>query len=484
MSEKIDELKNKTIKGFFWRFNERVASQVVGLIVSVVLARLLEPSEYGIIALTMIFMSVANVLSVSGLGASLIQKKDADDLDFSTMFYAGLGLSIIMYIILFIASPFIAYACNNGQVESVLCVLGLMLPISAINSIQQAYVSRELNFKKFFYATLVGTVSSGIIGIAMAYYGYGVWALVGQMLSSNIINTFVLNRIIKWHPTRSFSIQRFKELYKFGLNFMGANLMGTLFNELKSFVIGVKYLPADLAFYKRGEQLPAIISDNINNTINTVIFPAISKIQDNKQDVKHAIRRSMMTSSYVMTPLLFFMAASADNITLLLLTEKWMPCVPYMRVICISYCVSILGTANLQAFNAVGRSDITFKLEFIKKPLYLIMIFLTMWISPLAIAIGNLIYGVIATSINAWPNKKLIDYKIIEQLKDVYPQFIISAVIGLVVFIVGFISLSPYLMLLIQILIGLGLYILLSIMFSLESYKYVLNTIKNFTQCL
>lgn len=480
MSGKTDELKNKTIKGFFWRFNERVASQVVGLIVSVVLARLLGPSEYGVIALTMIFMSIANVLSVSGLGASLIQKKDVDDLDFSTMFYASLGLSVIIYVILFLASPFIAYVCNNDQVESVLCVLGLMLPISAVNSIQQAYVSRELNFKKFFYATLVGTVSSGIIGIVMAFYGYGVWALVGQMLSSNIINTFVLNRIIKWRPTMSFSIQRFRELYKFGLNFMGANLMGTLFNELKSFVIGVKYLPADLAFYKRGEQLPAIISDNINNTINTVVFPAISKIQDNKQDVKHAIRRSMMTSSYVLTPLLFFMAASADNITLLLLTEKWMPCVPYMRVICVSYCVSILGTANLQAFNAVGRSDITFKLEFIKKPLYLIIIFLTMWISPLAIAIGNLIYGVIATSINAWPNRKLIDYKIIEQLKDVYPQFIISSVIGLVVFFVGFISLSPYLMLLIQILIGLVLYIMLSTMFSLESYKYVLNTIKNF----
>ena len=246
-------------------------------------------------------------------------------------------------------------------------------------------------------------------------------------------------------------------------------------------MIGVKYMPADLAFYKRGEQLPAIISDNINNSINTVLFPAISKIQDNKHDVKNAIRRSMMTSSYIMAPLLFFMAASADNITLLLLTEKWMPCVPYMRVICISYCVSILGTANLQAFNAVGRSDITFKLEFYKKPLYIAMIILTMWISPLAIAIGNLVYGVIATSINAWPNRKLIDYKITEQLKDICPQFLISTIVGLVVFFVGFINLSPYLMLVIQVLIGIGLYVILSYIFSLESYKYVLSTIKSFT---
>lgn len=362
-----NDLKKKTVGGFFWRFGERIASQSVSFIISIILARLLFPQEYGVIALSMVFINITNVFAVSGLGTSLIQKKDADDVDFSTMFYAGIFISVALYGLLFLAAPFIADLYHSELVCPVLRALGLVVPIQAVNSIQQAAVSRGLDFKKFFFATSVGTVVSGIVGVALAYTGFGVWALVGQQLTNHVVNTLTLNRIIRWRPQWAFSYSRFKGLFSFGSKLMCANFIGTFFNELKSFIVGARYTPADLAFYNRGESMPALIGNNVNTTINAVLFPAISKLQDDKEGVKRAIRRSMMTSSYVMFPLLFILAATADKVVLILLTEKWMPCVPFMRVLCIGYCMTVLSTANIQAVNAVGRSDITLKLEFIKK---------------------------------------------------------------------------------------------------------------------
>jgi len=479
MPEKYDELKHKAIKGFFWRFGERISSQLVGFAVSVILARLLEPSEYGVIALTMVFMAIANCLSISGLGVSLIQKKDADEVDFSTIFYAGIVLSVVMYCLLYILAPYIGYLYGNEQVISVLRALGLTLPIASVNSVQQAYVSRQMDFRKFFYATFIGTIVSGAVGIGMAYNGFGVWSLVGQQLSNILTNTLVLGVVVKWRPKLVFSWIRLKELYGFGVKLMGAQLLGTSFNELKSLVIGIKYKPADLAFFNRGDSIPNLIAGNINNTINTVLFPAMAKVQDDKKVVKIGIRRSMMTSSFIMVPMMFLLASVADKIVLILFTEKWLPCVPFMQVLCLNHCISILGTANLQTFNAMGRSDITFKLEVIKKPIFLLMIMYTMTISPLAIAIGNLFYGIVATAINMWPNRKIIDYKLLEQLSDVKNPFVISSLMFVVVSLLGTIQYNPYTILLVQIVVGLSFYFTISMLVASENFKYLITTIKS-----
>lgn len=478
MSENTQELKRKTVKGFFWRFGERISSQIVSFIVSVILARLLEPSEYGVIALTMVFMAIANVLAISGLGVSLIQKKDADELDFSTIFHAGLTLSVLMYGVLYLIAPLAGQLYENSLVVDVLRVLGLTLPIASVHSVQQAYVSRQMDFRKFFYATFLGTAISGAVGIGMACQGFGVWSLVGQQLSNILTNTVVLGVVVKWRPKFMFSWNRLKNLYGFGVKLMGAQLLGTTFNELKSLIIGVKYKPADLAFFNRGDSLPNMIAGNVNNTINAVLFPAIAKVQDNKVEVKRAIRRSMMTSSFVMVPLMFLLAAMADKIVLILFTAKWLPCVPFMQVLCLNHCVGILGTANLQTFNAVGRSDITLKLEFIKKPLFIFMIICTMTISPLAIAIGNLVYGVVATAINAWPNRNIINYKLTEQLNDVKMPFIISTLMFVLVYAMGGIDMNLYLSVLLQGALGVCVYISLSRLFAYDSMSYLLTTIK------
>ena len=353
----------------------------------------------------------------------------------------------------------------------------LALPLAVLGI---AGVVRGLDFKKFFFATSVGTVVSGIVGVALAYTGFGVWALVGQQLTNHVVNTLTLNRIIRWRPQWAFSYSRFKGLFSFGSKLMCANFIGTFFNELKSFIVGARYTPADLAFYNRGESMPALIGNNVNTTINAVLFPAISKLQDDKEGVKRAIRRSMMTSSYVMFPLLFILAATADKVVLILLTEKWMPCVPFMRVLCIGYCMTVLSTANIQAVNAVGRSDITLKLEFIKKPFYVVAICFAMFISPFAIAVANVLYGFVGVLLNTWPNKKLVNYKLAEQFSDISPQLLLSLAVAAVAYLVGLFEMNCYLLLGMQLVVGFGLYWLASKKLSLESYTYIVSTVKSF----
>ena len=474
-----ENLKIKTISGFFWKFGERILSQFISFAVSIILARLLMPKEYGVIAIAMIFITISNVLATSGLGTSLIQKKNADNIDFSTMFYSGIILSIFLYFILYTASPSIARLYNNDQISPVLRALGIIIPISAINSIQQAAVSRKLDFKKFFYATSVGSIVSGIIGVLLAYKGFGVWALVAQQLSDNIINTLTLNKIIKWRPSLVFSYQRFKELFGFGIKFMFTNLIGTFFAQLKGLIIGAKYTESDLAYYNRGENFPGILSNNIANSINAVLFPALTKVQDDSDELKKIVRRSMRTSCFIMCPLLFLLTAVSKEIVQILLTDKWLLCVPFIQIISISYIFKIFSITSIQSLNAIGRSDIPLKLEFIKKPIYLLLILSSMWISPIAIAVANMVFDFIEVIINAFPNKKYIYYTYKEQFLDVAPNFLISAIIAFVVFLVGKIHINIGLLLAIQVSLYLVLYIGYAYLTHSESYTYILNIAKD-----
>lgn len=473
------ELKSKSISGFFWRFSERLASHLVMSAVTIVLARLLVPDDFGVVALAMVFVNVANVFIVSGLNTSLIQKKNVDEKDISTIFYATLILSIVLYVIIFFLSPLIANIYSNNKVSSLLRVLGIFIPLSSFNSIQQAMVSRNLEFKKIFIATLCGSLLAGCIGIGMALAGFGVWALVGQQLSNVFFNTITLSFIIRWKPKLVFSVNRFKRLFGFGTNLMFASFIGSLFNQLRNFIVGLKYTPSDLAYFTTGDMFPVLISNNVDVAINSVLFPAISKIQDNLEEVKHAMRRSMMTSSYILVPSLLLLAAVADKLVIVLLTEKWMFCVPYIQFLSIGYCFSSLGTANLQAINAIGRSDVTLKLEIYKKVIFILIIIGAAQISPLMIAVGSAFYNLIATLINLYPNKKLINYGIGNQLRDVMPQFLLSAIVSLLVYMIGRLSINNMPCLVIQFVTGIAFYLLLSYWLSLESFMYIRQTVRD-----
>ena len=475
-----NEIKEKTIKGLFWKFVERIFSQLISFVVSIILARILMPEDYGLIALVIIVINLLGVFVNSGLGTSLVQKKEVDNADYSTLFWSNLCISILIYTLIYILAPFIANIYNNQTIIYILRIMGLNIPIMAIYSIQQAYMQRNMLFKKLLYSTIIGSIISAIVGISMAINGFGVWSLVWQYITNTIINTIVLNFIIKLKPSFIFSKDRFKKLFSYAWRITVSSFIGTFFEQIRGIVIGTKYSSTDLAFNNRGEQIPLVITNNINATMESVLFPSISKLQDDKEKVKRAMSRMIKTSSFILMPLLIGLFAVVEPVVKILLTDKWIECVPYLKIVCIQQCFSIINTINLQAIKAIGRSDIILKLEFIKKPILIIIILLTMYISPIAICIGNAIYTVIALIINSFPNKKILNYSAKDQIYDILIYFVLSIIMGLIVLSLGKLNLDIVLLLIIQITVGGVFYLCASKLLKLDSYEYIKNTIKSY----
>lgn len=468
------------VKGFIWRFAERCGAQLVSFIVSIVLARLLVPEDYGTIALVTVFTVILQVFVDSGLGTALIQKKDADDLDFSSVFYFNFVVCLILYAGMFMAAPYIAKFYDDISLTPVIRVLSLTIVISGVKGIQQAYVSRNMLFKKFFFSTIGGTLFSAFLGIGMAYAGFGVWALVAQQLSNTMIDTLILWITVKWRPKKMFSCQRLKELLTFGWKLLVSALLDTGYNNLRNLIIGKMYSSTDLAFYNQGDKFPKIIITNINTSIDSVLLPTMSNSQDDRERIKQMTRRAIKTSTYVMAPLMMGLAFCAEPIVSLILTDKWLPCVPFLRIFCITYMFWPVHTANLNAINAMGRSDWFLKLEIIKKVVGLTILLSTMWFGVMAMAYSLLLGSVLSQIINSWPNKKLLNYGYLEQVRDFAPGILLAVIMGICVYFIGYISLSVIFKLIIQIVSGALIYIAGSAILNLEEFQYLLGMIKSF----
>ena len=403
-----DITKKSVIGNFIWRFAERCGAQLVTFIVSIVLARILDPKDYGTIALVTVFTTILQVFVDSGLGTALIQKKDADDLDFSSVFYFNFIVCIILYVGMFIAAPYIALFYKDTTLTPVIRVISLTIVISGVKGIQQAYVSKNMLFKRFFFSTIGGTIFSAVLGIAMAYMGYGVWALVAQQLSNTAIDTLILWLTVKWRPKKMFSYERLKGLFSFGWKLLISSLLDTAYNNLRNLIIGKLYSSSDLAFYNQGEKFPKVIVMNINASIDSVLLPTMSVEQDNPERIKQMTRRAIKTSTYVMAPLMMGLAFCAEPIVRLVLTDKWIFCIPFLRIFCITYMFWPVHTANLNAINAMGRSDWFLRLEIIKKIVGLAILLSTMWFGVMAMAYSLLLSSVLSQIINSWPNRKLL----------------------------------------------------------------------------
>ena len=468
------------VKGFIWRFAERCGAQLVSFIVSIVLARLLVPEDYGTIALVTVFTVILQVFVDSGLGTALIQKKDADDLDFSSVFYFNFVVCLVLYAGMFMAAPYIAKFYDDISLTPVIRVLSLTIVISGVKGIQQAYVSRNMLFKKFFFSTIGGTIFSAFLGIGMAYVGFGVWALVAQQLSNTMIDTLILWITVKWRPKKMFSWQRLKELLAFGWKLLVSALLDTGYNNLRNLIIGKMYSPTDLAFYNQGDKFPKIIITNINTSIDSVLLPTMSNSQDDRERIKQMTRRAIKTSTYVMAPLMMGLAFCAEPIVSLILTDKWLPCVPFLRIFCITYMFWPVHTSNLNAINAMGRSDWFLKLEIIKKVVGLTILLSTMWFGVMAMAYSLLLGSVLSQIINSWPNKKLLNYGYLEQVRDFAPGILLAVIMGICVYFIGYISLSVIFKLIIQIVSGALIYIAGSAILNLEEFQYLLGMIKSF----
>lgn len=474
MNEPIS--KKSTITNLLWRFAERCGAQAVSFLVSIILARLLAPEAYGTIALAMVFINILQVFVDSGMGTALIQKKDADDLDFSSVFYFNIAACLVLYAGLFLAAPSIAQFYGDPALTALVRALSLTVVVSGVRNIQQSYVSRHLLFKRFFFSTIGSTLASAVVGIAMAYAGFGVWALVGQSLSNVVTGTIILWATVPWRPRRMFSWQRLKGLLSFGWKLLVSSLLDTGYNNLRSLIIGKLYSSADLAYYNQGDKLPNLVITNINASIDSVLLPTMANEQDDPARVRSMTRRAIKTSTYVMAPLMMGLAACAEPLIRLILTEKWLPCVPFLRIFCITYMFYPIHTANLNAIKALGRSDLFLKLEIAKKIVGLTILLCTMRHGVMAMAYSLLLSSVLSQIINTWPNRKLLRYHYLNQLADILPALLLACAMGLAVYCIQFLGWGDLPTLCVQVPVGAALYLAGSALLRLDSFLYLRST--------
>ena len=472
--------EKKILTNFIWRFAERCGSQIVTFVVSVVLARILAPSDYGTITLVTVFTTILQVFVDSGLGTALVQKKDADDLDFSSVFYFNCALCLVLYLGMFAAAPLIAKFYENTELVPIIRVISLTVGVSGLKNVQQAYVSRNMLFKRFFYSAIGGVVFSAVLGIALAKAGCGVWALVAQQLSNVAINTAILWITVKWRPKKMFSRERLKGLLSFGWKLLVSALLDTGYSTLRNLIIGKVYSTADLAYYDQGDKFPKVIVSNINTSIDSVLLPSMSSEQDDRERVKNMTRRAIKTSTYIMAPLMMGLAFCAEPVVTLVLTEKWLPCVPFLRIFCITYMFWPVHTANLNAIKAMGHSDWFLKLEIIKAVFCLAALLATVNFGVTAIAYSALFTSAASQIINAWPNKKLLGYGYLEQVRDFAPGILLAVAMGVCVYFIGCIPLPTAVTLVIQVVSGAVIYFGASYVLKLEEFKYLLGIVKSF----
>ncbi len=482
MDNKAQNNRTKVVSGLTWIFMARFGAQIVTFVVSIILARLLDPVVFGTVAILTVFMEIMTVFVDSGLGNALIQKKNADNLDFSTVFYFNIAVGIITYFIMFFAAPIIADFYAKPELVPLVRVLSLSLVISGIKNVQDAYVAKNLLFNKSFYASIGGTVGSAILGIWMAYSGFGAWALVAQNLFANFVNTVILWFVVKWRPDFAFSFSRFKGLFTFGWKLLVSSIINTIYNNLRQLVIGKLYSAKSLAFYNRGYMIPNTVVCNINTAIDTALFPAMSSAQDDVATVKAMTRRSIRISSYIMWPMMMGIAACATPLVSVLLSDAWLPSVPYLVVFSIYYAMLPLQTANLNAIKALGKSDVYLKLEIIKKLIGFAILFATMWFGPFVMAVSMLAFALLSFAVNAAPNRKLLDYTYRQQISDMLPSMLLSCTMAGIVYCVQLLKLANWLTLLIQVPLGVCIYVAGSKLLHFESFDYLLGVIKELLQ--
>lgn len=471
--------KEKIISGVFWKFLERIMAQLVSMIVAIVLARLLSPNDYGTIALVTIFITIANVFVTDGLGSSLIQKKDADNNDFSTVFFFNIIFCTALYIVVFFLAYVVADFYDKPILIPVLRVLGIKILISSINSVQHAYVARNMLFKRFFYSTLIGTIISAFVGIGMAYHGFGVWALVAQELTNCTIDLAVLWITVKWRPNFYFSFYRLKELFNYGWKLFVQSLFVNIYGNLRSLIIGKVYTTEDLAFYTKGSYYPNLIIANVDTALNSALFPAMSQEQSTEGRVKQIAKRSLGMCSYVLCPILVGFAVTSPIVVEMVLTSKWLPIVPFIRVFCLSLMFRPAQSAMLQAVKAVGNSDLVLKYDMPIRFIGIGIIIVTVRMGTIYIAYGEVLVAVIGLILYSIACKKSINYSLGEVIGDFLPNVVISLIMGICVYLVSFFGgmLPDLVCLFIQILVGIFSYMFLSVITKNANMNYLFKII-------
>lgn len=467
------KINNKTIGGLLWSFGERISAQLVTLIVSIVLARLLSPEEFSLIAIVLIFIAIANAFVTGGFGNSLIQKKDSDELDFSTTLIFSFTLSIVFYIIIYISAPWISSYYGKATLTPLFRILGLRIIIASINSIQHAYVSKKMEFKKFFYSTTFGTVISGVVGVTMAFMGYGVWALAYQYLTNTVIDTIVLCFTCGWKPKLKFSCDRMKILFSYGWKLLVVSVTQTIYEELRGLILSKKFNPCELSFYNQGDKFPALFINNIDVSVNKVMFQRLCDEQGSKVKVLELTRMTLQYIMFFMVPIFIILAACSNQIVLILLSEKWTPCIVYMKLICFTYLLYPIVSTLTRTMKALGKSGLFLSITLFRYIIGALLIIgaIVLYNSPLVVVITNMIAYLIVVLLSIYYTKKLVGYQIIHQVKDILLPLLAGFIAYFITISIDSLCLSDFAILLLKLVVSLSSYILFSYILNREIFK-------------
>ena len=471
-------LKEKAVAGFVWKFFEKAGVQFIQVVLQLILARLLAPSDYGEIAILTVFISLSDVFIAQGLTTGLIQKKTIDELDYSSVYWANILLSCLLYLCMWLIAPKVALFYGNERLKMILRVLSINIIIGAFGSVHNAFLSRKMEFQKSFARNLTNVIVQGIVGIILAVKGFGVWSLVFSKLLGNVVGTAVMCITVQWNPQCLFSFKRVRNIFEYSVKILGTNLINTLFNNMHTIIIGKFYDDTTLGHYQRGQQIPQAAMLAIDGSLEEVLYTTLSKCQDNIEELKRVLRRTMKMSYFLIAPMMIGLATITPALIRVLLTEKWVECIPFMQLSCI-ICLFWPMSARIHAINAIGKSNVTFKISVISKIITLCLILVCVPMGIYAIMYGTILASIVSMCIVSYYVKKYIYYSGIELIRDLVPTLASTFIMGMIVYLIGYLFSNDLLKLIVQVLCGFVMYIIMAQLSKNDSYVYILSYLKN-----
>lgn len=469
----MGELRHKALKGVLWSGIDKAGVKAVSFIVSIVIARILSPADYGVIGMILVFITIANIFIDSGLSQALVQRKNRTVSDMATAFYFNVVVSVVCYAVLFFCAPLIARFYDVPILNPILRILGLNLIISSFATVQRANLLAILDFKTIAYVNISGISVSGIVGIWMAKAGYGVWALVGQQMSATLTSTLVYWFSGKWHPTIGFSKDSFRHLWNFGSKLLATSLVATILREIYTVAIGKFYRSSELGYYTRAVQTSDMVAMTTNDLINAVTFPILSSLQDERSKMIEVYSRMLGMTAFCVFPIMTGLAVVASPFISVLLTDKWLPVVPLLQWLCFARMFTPISSLNMNILNAVGRSDLYMKLDFSKMPLEILIMVITIPMGVKAIVIGNFVSTFICYFINAYLPGKLFDFGVKAQFKIFWKIAVATAIMASSVWFAMHLFDSEIIKLLVGLLIGTTVYFIASIILKINEFEEI-----------
>jgi O-antigen/teichoic acid export membrane protein len=474
----IDSVKEKTVSGLFWSFIENFSLKGIQFIIGILMARFLFPSDYGLIAMLAIFLGISRIFIDGGFTTALIQKTNRTEIDFSTIYYFNILASLFIYLVLFFSAPLIASFYNLPELTIITRIISLNLVFASFSAVVRTKLTIDVDFKTQAKVSLLSVFISGTIGVFMAYFNYGVWALVSQSLLNTLAQTFFLFYFVRWKPIFVFSFDSFKSLFSFSSNLVVSQLISTLYANLYTLVIGKQFNAADLGIYSRAEAFSQFPASNISSVLSRVTFPILSSISEENVRLKGIYIKYLKFTSYIVFPIMFSLIAIASPLIEIVLTSKWIDTVIILQILCLGFMWDPIGFLNINLLYIKGKPKSILRLEIVKKSIAIIILFTSIPFGITYIAIGRAFYSFLAVYINTYFTKKLISFTYVHQIKLIFPNFVLSLIMSLSAYYLSLFISSLLLKLVFIVIFSVIFYSSISYLFKFEEFKIILEFIK------